>query len=90
SALVFPKYNQYDSFVRPLVTHLRERGVKVQFDTRAYDLDMRVEGDTRTVTAIRAKVKGVATTISVDPKDVVFALTGSMTEGTAYGDMDNP
>lgn len=90
SALVFPKYNQYDSFVRPLVNHLRERGVKVQFDTRVYDLDMSVEGDARTVTAIRAKVGGVDTTIAVGPQDRVYALTGSMTEGTAYGDMDHP
>ena len=89
SALVFPKYNQYDSFVRPLVNHLKSRGVKVQFATRAYDLDMAVNGDVRTVTAIRAKVDGVDTTIPVAPDDVVYALTGSMTEGTAYGDMDN-
>lgn len=89
SALIFPKYNQYDSFVRPLVEHLRQQGVKVQFDTRAYDLDMTVEGETRRVTAIKAKVGGADTTIGVGPKDVVFALTGSMTEGTAYGDMDH-
>lgn len=89
SALIFPKYNQFDSFVRPLVTHLRERGVKVQFDTRAYDLDIKVEGATRTVTAIKAKVNGADSTISIGPKDLVFALTGSMTEGTAYGDMDH-
>lgn len=89
SALVFPKYNQYDSFVRPLANHLTERGVVVQFDTRAFDLDMAVEGESRTVTAIRAKVKGKDTSIPVGPNDVVFALTGSMTEGTAYGDMDN-
>ena len=88
SALVFPKYNQYDSFVRPLVAHLREAGVKVQFGTRAYDLDMAVDGEARTVTGIRAKVGGKDETIAVAPTDVVFALTGSMTEGTAYGDMD--
>jgi len=89
SALVFPKYNQYDSFVRPLVDHLKKQGVKVQFGTRAYDLDMNVDGDARTVTGIRAKVDGVDTVIAVADKDVVFALTGSMTEGTAYGDMDH-
>lgn len=93
SALVFPKYNQYDSFVRPLVDHLRKKGVKVRFDTRAYDLDFSTEGagkdETRTVTAIRARVAGADTTIAVGPTDLVFALTGSMTEGTAYGDMDN-
>lgn len=87
SALVFPKYNQFDTFVRPLVNHLRERGVKVQFDTRAYDLEIKVEGERRTVTAIRARQGGADTTIALGPDDLVFALTGSMTEGTAYGDM---
>lgn len=88
SALIFPKYNQYDSFVRPLVAHLQKEGVRVQFDTRVYDLDMTVEGEARTITTIKAKVGGKDATIAVGPRDVVFALTGSMTEGTAYGDMD--
>ncbi|WP_319797338.1 oleate hydratase [Nitrobacter sp.] len=88
SALIFPKYNQYDSFVRPLVDHLKKKGVKVQFGTRAHDLDFRTEGETRTVTAIRAMIDGKDDVISVGPNDVVFALTGSMTEGTAYGDME--
>lgn len=89
SALVFPKYNQYDGFVVPLTRLLRDKGVKVQFDTRAYDLDMTVDGDARTVTAIRCKVGGKDSTITVGPDDLVFAITGSMTEGTAYGDLDH-
>ena len=93
SALVFPKYNQFDSFVRPLINHLRKNGVNVQFGTRVFDLDMKTEGKdadlTHTVTAIRCKVEGNDSTIAVGPNDVVFALPGSMTEGTAYGDMDN-
>lgn len=89
SALIFPKYNQYDSFVRPLVDHLKKHDVKLQFGTRAYNLDMDVNGDIRTVKGIRAKVVGKDSVISVRDEDVVFALTGSMTEGTAYGDMDH-
>jgi oleate hydratase len=88
SALVFPKYNQFDSFVRPLTEHLKKKGVQVQFDTRVYDLGMEEKGGTRTVTDIRCKVAGKDTTIPIAPQDVVFALTGSMTEGTAYGGMD--
>ncbi len=72
----------------PLVDHLKKRGVKVQFGTRAYDLDFRTEGETRTVTAIRANIDGKDDVIIVGANDVVFALTGSMTEGTAYGDMN--
>ncbi|MCX7585303.1 oleate hydratase [Phenylobacterium sp. 58.2.17] len=89
SALVFPKYNQYDGFVVPLTRLLRDKGVKVQFDTRAYDLDMTVDGGARTVTAIRCKVGGKDSAITVGPDDLVFAITGSMTEGTAYGDLDH-
>jgi oleate hydratase len=88
SALVFPKYNQFDSFVRPLATMLRDKGVKMQFKTRVYDLEMKVNGEQRTVTGIRCKVDGKDTTLPVADGDLVFALTGSMTEGTAYGDMN--
>ncbi|GAA5005218.1 oleate hydratase [Acinetobacter puyangensis] len=88
SALVFPKYNQYDSFVVPLTRLLKDKGVKIQFNTRAYDLDLTEEDGRRTVTAIRCKVGDQDETIAIGSKDVVFALTGSMTEGTAYGDLD--
>ncbi|WP_024898647.1 oleate hydratase [Brucella rhizosphaerae] len=88
SALVFPKYNQYDSFVVPLTRLLKEKGVQVRFGTRAYDLDMSESAGKRTVTGIRCKVAGEDEMIALGPDDVVFALTGSMTEGTAYGDMD--
>lgn len=88
SALVFPKYNQFDSFVRPLIKMLRDKGVKVKFDTRVHDLEMGEKDGKRTVIAIRCKVSGKETTIKVGPQDLVFALTGTMTEGTAYGDLD--
>lgn len=93
SALVFPKYNQYDTFIKPLADWLREKGVTFQFGTRVHDLDMSFSGDKKTVTGIQAKVTkdGIedAKHIPVGLGDLVFALTGSMTENTAYGDMDN-
>lgn len=45
SSLVFPKYNQYDTFVVPLRKHLQELGVKVQFGTLVKDLDIEITGD---------------------------------------------
>ncbi|WBO24500.1 oleate hydratase [Sphingomonas abietis] len=88
SALVFPKYNQFDSFVVPLMRLLRDKGVRLQFNTRVHDLDMATDAGARTVTAMRASVDGKETVVALGPDDVVFALTGSMTEGTAYGDLD--
>jgi len=92
SALVFPKYNQYDTFIKPLADLLREKGVTFQFGTRVQDLDINFSGDKKTVIGIQAMVKKdgkeEAEHIHVGLGDLVFALTGSMTENTAYGDMN--
>lgn len=88
SALVFPRYNQYETFILPLVNWLKARGVNFRYDTRVTDLEMTERGGQRTVTAIHAEVDGTAQVIPVGDGDLVFALPGSMTEGTAYGDMD--
>jgi len=85
---VFPKYNQYESFVKPLVNMLRGQGVQVTFGTRVVDMEMRVDGGSRTVTGLRCRVGGKDTLLPVAEGDLVFALTGSITEGTAYGDLD--
>lgn len=88
SALVFPKYNQYDSFVRPLIHLLRDKGVQVRFDTQVHDLQMTEDGGKRTVTGLVCRSEGKEQVIEVGAQDLVFALPGSITEGTAYGDMD--
>lgn len=93
SSLVFPKYNQYDTFIKPLTEMLREKGVNFHFNTRVQDLDITFSGDKKTVTAIRAMVMHenteTAKLINVGLGDLVFTLTGSMTEQTAYADMDS-
>lgn len=88
STLVFPKYNQYDTFVTPLIRHLRAQGVQVQLGTKVLDLEFDVQGASRTVTALRTRTQDGDGRIAVDRRDLVVALTGSMTEDTAYGDMD--
>lgn len=88
STLVFPKYNQYDSFVRPLSKMLREKGVNLRHNIQARDLNLKLEGDKTIVTGIVCRVDGALETIAVGDNDLVFAITGSLTEGTAYGDLE--
>ncbi len=88
SVLIFPKYNQYDTFIKPLADMLRHKGVKFQFATRAHDLELSEVGSSKTVTGIDCTVSGERRRIDVRSNDLVFALTGSMTENTAYGDLD--
>jgi len=88
STLVFPKYNQYDTFVTPLIRHLRKHGVQVRFGTRVHDIAFEGLDGQRTVTALLTAGTDGEGRIEVDARDIVIALTGSMTEDTAYGDMD--
>ena len=88
STLLFPKYNQYDTFIKPVINYLKDKGVTFQFNTCAHDLDINFTGDKKTVTAINTVVDGKELQIAVKPQDLVFALNGSMTEQTAYGDME--
>ena len=88
TALVFPKYNQYDSFIVPLMAWLKDRGLKIQYDTVVSDVEMDNDGETRTTTALRCLTGGDEKTIAVGAKDLVFVTIGSIVEDTAFGDND--
>lgn len=90
SALVFPKYNQYDSFVVPLQNHLKELGVQVRFGITVEDLEIEINGETKTVTKILAIENESPIQITVGANDFVIATTGSITEDTTYGDNTTP
>ena len=91
SALVFPRYNQFDSFVKPLQNYLKDKGVQFQYDTLVTDLDIEFEHadkvtGTKKVKAIITEKASEQTTIPMGSNDFVIVTTGSMTEDTRYGD----
>lgn len=90
SALKFTRYNQYDSFVKPIMTWLQERGVKVKFATTVTNLDLELTPERRVVRGIKTIHQGREETIPVTERDLVFVTLGSMTESSANGDMHTP
>ena len=91
SCLLFSRYNQYDSFVVPLMKWLTERGVKFQYDTLVYDVDPEITAHRKVARGILWRDKeGGEHRIDMTPKDLVFVTNGSLTECTGYGDMDHP
>ena len=91
SCLRFSRYNQYDSFVVPLMKWLTERGVKFQYDTLVYDVDLEITAHRKVARGILWRDKeGGEHRIDMTPKDLVFVTNGSLTECTGYGDMDHP
>ncbi|WP_324028144.1 oleate hydratase [Maribacter sp. BPC-D8] len=89
SCLVFPKYNQYDTFVKPLTDHLKSKGVKIEFNTLVKDLDVQINTEGKVVKGIITQQEGKEVTIPVTQNDFVIVTTASMTEDTHYGDNTN-
>lgn len=85
SALVFPRYNQYDTFVIPLRNHLTELGVQIQLNTLVKDLDIHSDTEGKRVKSLITEQQGVETRIAIGQGDFVIVTTGSMTEDTSYG-----
>jgi oleate hydratase len=86
SCLVFPKYNQYDTYVTPLKNFLIEKGVQIQFNTLVKDLDIHINTEGKTVEGIITEQNGEEVKIPISKEDYVIVTTGSMTESTFYGD----
>jgi oleate hydratase len=80
-------YNQYDSFVRPLVAWLQGQGVQVLTDCRVTDLDLVTEGGKHTVRGLRLERDGVASHIELAASDLVFFTNASMTDASTFGTM---
>lgn len=85
SALVFPKYNQYDTFIKPLSNFLLEKGVQFQRGILVKDLDIEVRAEHKIVRGIITEKKGVESAIAIGSQDFVVVTTGSMTEDSSYG-----
>ena len=85
SLFVYPKYNQYDTFVKPLSKSLNKKGVQVQYDTLVTDLDIAINGNDKVVKNIITKQGGNEVIIPVRENDYVIVTTGSMTEDTSFG-----
>ncbi|MEN2489531.1 oleate hydratase [Flavobacterium sp. B11] len=86
SSLVFPKYNQYDTFITPLRKFLEEKGVNIKFHTLIKDLVIQSNTEGKLVEGIITEHEGKETRHPIGKDDFVIVTTGSMTEDTFYGD----
>ncbi len=86
--ILFSRYNQYDSFVLPLVKWLEDHGVKIENNTLVTDLDIEISGKEKVVTGIHLVQNGEEKHIKTTRNDLVFVINGSMTENSTLGSMD--
>ena len=88
SGIMRTKYNQYDSLVRPLHKWLDARGVRFEFATRVTDLETHESETNKRIAAIHIERAGIASRITVAPRDLVMVTLGSMTDGSTLGTME--
>ncbi|KLO21695.1 oleate hydratase [Marinitoga sp. 1155] len=86
--ILFSKYNQYDSFVIPLIRWLKEHGVNFVNNTQVIDLDIDITEKEKVVTGIHLIQNGEKKYIKTTRDDLVFVINGSMTENSTLGSMD--
>ena len=84
TSLVFPKYNQYASFVRPLLSWIKSKGVKVQPDTIVRELKIETLNNSMTTKAVECRTRDGEQIINVGSQDLVFVTTDSMVDELHY------
>ncbi|MGX7199151.1 oleate hydratase [Enterococcus nangangensis] len=90
TALKFTKYNQYESLVKPLIAYLEKAGVDFQLETKINDIKVAITPATKVAEKIILTQDGVAKTIPLTEKDLVFVTNGSITESSTQGDQHTP
>jgi oleate hydratase len=80
-------YNQYDSFVRPLVTWLEAQGVVFLLGCKVTDIAFTTRNETIIVTGIHYLRQEEDIEIALDENDLVFLQNGSMTDASSIGSM---
>lgn len=81
------KYDQYSSLIRPLEKYLADHGVNFVSGATVTDMDIRIDGNDKTVTALHIGEGSDAQIVPVAEKDLVFFTNGSMTQNSTQGSM---
>ena len=90
SNLKFTKYNQYESFVLPLVKWLKDHGVTFRYGIKVTDVDFDIRADRKQATRIHWIENGAEGGVDLGPDDLVFITIGSLVENTDNGDHHTP
>ncbi|WP_199555543.1 oleate hydratase [Sandaracinobacteroides hominis] len=90
SALMFTKYNQYESLVLPLVKWLEDHGVQFRYGVEVTDVDFDIRPGARQATRIHWIENGAEGGVDLTRNDLVFMTIGSLTENSDNGDHKTP
>ena len=85
SDMLFIKYNQYESFVPPILSCLEYHGVKVTYNTTVTDIRFDCKDGKKTATQITTLRDGKEGPIALTENDFIFTTLGSNVENSTIG-----
>ena len=88
SGLKYAKYNQYESFILPLVKYLTENGVDFVYNTRVSDVEFEIEDNEKIAKSIALEREGAEDWIGLTEDDLLFITNGSATMCASLGAQD--
>lgn len=86
--MLHTKYNEFDSYIDPILHWLRDKGVHFVNEVTVTDLEM--NSDYTAVTKIIGNGKDGAFEIPVSETDMVISTLASMTQNSTHGDNTHP
>jgi len=91
AGITFSRYNQYESFILPLVKWLQEQhGVTIVYDTRVTDVLFDITAQRKVARRMEWLDAGQPGGVDLTENDLVFITNGSPVENYAWGDQHTP
>lgn len=91
SMLMFSDYDQYTSFVKPMVKYLEDHGANFKYGVNVDNVEFSISDDKKVAKRIVARDKdNKDISIDLTENDLVFVTNGSMTEDSGFGDDNTP
>lgn len=90
TALKFTRFNQYESLVKPLVSYLKENGVRFECHARVVDVRVDVSDDAKVARELVVDRSGRIDRIGLTENDLVLITNGSITESSTQGSHFDP
>lgn len=84
------RYNPHKDVIRPITSYLQNKGVDFRFNSKAINLTIHPERDSRVVSAIKYTQDGTPSIISVSSRDVVIISPRSVMSRSTRGTNSTP
>lgn len=90
TAVRFTKFNQYESFILPLVKYLEANNVQFHYGTKVENILFDTKADKKVATRIDIVQDGRAEHIDLTENDMVFITNGGCVENSSIGNQNTP